>query len=604
MPVGLRGYTQGSKAGVGYSVAWPAGTAAGDMCLVHTGGTYTNLGPQGSGWTPTGHKAFWKILTDTDLAGPLIVNASHVKLQVFSGARGVGRTSTQNGLKVQGVGSYLYVESSRSAASIAPATYRLGVEWRDERGYWQASYALASGAGWAAVPSMGSGTTSYSYELMPASVPSAPILASPAAGATINQAAAQGFSWQHQSAFEQTGYRLRLTTGATVRWVDSSGALQATEQSVTSSAQQATVNASVLTSGAAYTWAVATQDANGWSVYSAERAVNPIAPPSVTSVTVASPAEDLSPEVSWAATAGYGVIEAHQTWIAPAAVTNPEKSGALWTSGVIANTVSPDAAPSTVPWVNGQSLRAWVRVWQSGGVSAIASSDPFTVTWTPPAAPTVTVDVTASPPLVSVTGVASGRAVQIEQRLDGTTWTPLATRTASSSTLPGIPSPLAAIGTPVGVRARQAAIVDGVPMWSAWSAVVTATAAPAGCWVVDDSDRATYLVAHLASEGAREKVQGITASYGLGAASGRVDRTPEAGERGSLVWIVDTQAERDALLAFLDARSVFWIVFPPDDGVALPAKRVARVSPRSWERLAQTTLIPHRHVPLSWVEQV
>ena len=61
-------------------------------------------------------------------------------------------------------------------------------------------------------------------------------------------------------------------------------------------------------------------------------------------------------------------------------------------------------------------------------------------------------------------------------------------------------------------------------------------------------------------------------------------------------------AERDALLAWLDARPVFWIVFPPEDGLATAAKRVARTSPRSWERLAQVA-IPHRHIPMSWVEQ-
>ena len=62
------------------------------------------------------------------------------------------------------------------------------------------------------------------------------------------------------------------------------------------------------------------------------------------------------------------------------------------------------------------------------------------------------------------------------------------------------------------------------------------------------------------------------------------------------------QPDRDALLAWLDAHAVFWIVFPPEDGLATPAKRVARTSPRSWERLAQVA-IPHRLIPMSWVEQ-
>jgi len=69
-----------------------------------------------------------------------------------------------------------------------------------------------------------------------------------------------------------------------------------------------------------------------------------------------------------------------------------------------------------------------------------------------------------------------------------------------------------------------------------------------------------------------------------------------------VVWVSDTATDRDALLAWLDAHAVFWIVFPPEDGLATAAKRVARTTPRSWERLAQVA-IPHRLIPMSWVEQ-
>ena len=601
MAVGLRGYTQGSIANIGTSVSWPAGSAAGDLALVHCGGSYPNNGPQTSGWTPCGHKSHWKILTSTDIATALVVNASHVKLQVFTGAKSIGRTSTQNGLTVQGAGSYLYVESARSASSIAPATYRLGTEWQDENGYYQAAYALASGAGWAAVPSMGSGATSYSYEVLPASAPSAPILTTPDAGASVDQTQTVTFGWEHQSSFAQTGRRVRLTTGPTIRWIDGAGALQTTEQSVATASTAATLNASTLAALAAYTWAVATQDANGWSVYSSERALNPIAPPTVSSVTVSSPAGDLSPAVTWAATAGSGVLTAHQVWICAAADTDPTVAP-LWTSGVLANTVSPDTAPATVAWTNGASLKAWVRVWKTGGVYRTLSSAAFTVSWTPPATPTVTASSATSPPTVTVSGLTAGNTVEVEQRLDGINWSPLTTRVAAGTSIAGIPSPLAATGISVSFRARQATTVDGVLMRSAWSALASITATPAGCYVVDDGDRSVYLDAPMESDGPREIVQSVSVTYGLGASSARVDRTPEAGERGTVVWVTTTAAERDALLAWLDARPVFWLVFPPEDGLATPAKRVARTSPRSWERLVQVA-IPHRHIPMSWVEQ-
>jgi hypothetical protein len=192
--------------------------------------------------------------------------------------------------------------------------------------------------------------------------------------------------------------------------------------------------------------------------------------------------------------------------------------------------------------------------------------------------------------------------VEVEQRLDGVTWTPLTTRVAAGASLAGIPSPLAATGTSVSFRVRQATTVDGVLMQSAWSSVASITATPAGCYVVDDGDRSVYLDASLESDGPREIVQSISVTYGLGASAARVDRTPEAGERGTVVWVTDTATDRDALLAWLDAHTVFWIVFPPEGGFATPAKRVARTTLRSWERLAQVA-IPHRLIPMSWVEQ-
>ncbi|MBK7274954.1 MAG: hypothetical protein IPI13_18055 [Actinomycetales bacterium] len=224
------------------------------------------------------------------------------------------------------------------------------------------------------------------------------------------------------------------------------------------------------------------------------------------------------------------------------------------------------------------------------------------MSWTPPATPTVTASSATTPPTVSVSGLTAGNTVEVEQRLDGINWTPLTTRVAAGTSIAGIPSPLAATGSTVSFRARQATTVDGVLMQSAWSSVASITATPAGCYVVDDGDRSVYLDAPMESDGPREIVQSVSVTYGLGASSARVDRTPEAGERGTVVWVTTTAAERDALLAWLDAHAVFWIVFPPEDGLATAAKRVARTTPRSWERLAQVA-IPHRLIPMSWVEQ-
>jgi small subunit ribosomal protein S2 len=64
------------------------------------------------------------------------------------------------------------------------------------------------------------------------------------------------------------------------------------------------------------------------------------------------------------------VLTAHQVWTCNAADADPTVAP-LWTTGVLSNAVSPDTAPSSTPWVNGASLKAWVTVWQTGGVSQI-----------------------------------------------------------------------------------------------------------------------------------------------------------------------------------------------------------------------------------------
>jgi hypothetical protein len=223
------------------------------------------------------------------------------------------------------------------------------------------------------------------------------------------------------------------------------------------------------------------------------------------------------------------------------------------------------------------------------------------VSWTPPATPTLAVTA-GSPVQVVVSGVTVGNVVQVEQALDGVTWTPLTSRTATATTMT-VSSVLAANGTAVKIRARQGSIVEGVPMTSAWSTEQTVTATPDGCWLVDDADRATALKVSPVTDTRRGIVQGITATYGLGATKARVDSTPQAGERGELVLATDTLVERAELLAWLKDRSVWWIVMCPDDGQPHRPIRAARVSPPEWERLAQTALSSIYHLPVSWVEQ-
>ena len=593
---GLRGFIQGQNAGVGTSLAWPAGTAAGDLAWLYAGGSLPQSGPLSSGWAPVGHKCWWKILDAADVASPLVVTAERVKVAVFFAADRIGATSQQASIKV-GVGDWMVVDASRRSGSCTPdGTYRLGTEWVSVTGNTQATLArAAAGAGTLSVP-VTSGTEAFAYQVVTESLPSAPTLITPTAGQRISAADLPRFAWRHRGGKHLYSI-VEIVGPMGTRTVHSDGTLYGGTWYLEPS--EAITLQAPLAAGS-YTWRARTANHTGEGPWSPSVAFVVDAPPSIGTITVTSPAESLTPRVVATPTAGYGSIEQTRVTIAPAASTDPE-ADVLWTSGVEIGATVDETASAETGWANGQSLRAWVTAWQTGGVSTTSMSAPFTVSWTPTESPTVTLTA-GSPPTVDV-GTATGRRVEVEQHL-GSAWEPLTAVTATGGTVV-VGSPLLASGRPVRVRARQAALVSGVWLWSAWVETLSQTLPPVGCYLVCDADRSSYLLAHLVEESPREWVQGLTASHGLGGGTARVDRTPEAGRSGHMVLRGDTTAEVAAIGAWLAARTTFWYVFPPEgQGMATPQEpiRMRRITPRSTARIAQTALIERRHLPVSWVE--
>lgn len=602
MAVALRGFTQGARINGLATLSWPAGTVAGDLALIHIGGASRApdlASTDGGGWTPCGHKSWFRVLTSADVAltGPA-VTGSHAKLQTFSGAGGVGRTSSQNGITTTVAGGGVWFDGARQSGTVAPSTYRLGTEFTDERGWTQGAYFIAAAsAGWVAVPSASSGAAFYSYEILPLSAPAAPTLLAPLAGATVDQTKPTMFQWQHQSQQPQIGFRLQTfrNSDAWTRYATGSG-LWSDDDTVVISGQQSITMTGVPSGDQ---WRVQTQSAQGWSAWSPWRSWTLREAPTLGPVTVAAPAGDLSPELSWSVTSSWSDPVAHRVRVTLAGASSPDQ-GAIYDSGVLSNAVSPDVIPSSTPWTSGAAMRVWLDVWDNYGLTSQASAT-FTVSWTPPAAPTLTVAV-GDPPVATVTGLSVGSAVQVQQRLDGVTWTPLATRTAAASSM-ALPSPLAMTGGPVAFRARQAGVVDGVTLWSDWTPVQQVVTVPGGCVLVDDADRTVYLRVKVREDTNRGVVQGVTATYGLGATRPRVDYTTPAGEQGTLLIGTNTLAELESLRAWLESRQVWWFLLCPSGGEAHRAMRVARVSPVAWERFAQTSAVAMFDVPVSWVEQ-
>lgn len=615
MAVALRGYTQGAVVAWGASVAWPSGTVAGDLALLHAeGGTtaWSRQGPQVQGWTACGYRCWYKTVDANDLLGPLSVNARHVKLQTFSGAGGVGRTSSQSGVVTSVAGAGVWVDAARPVPTVAPATSRLGAEWVDEVGWSQGAYYLAAPTpGWVALAGVAADAQCYAYEVLPLVPPGAPTLLAPGEGERVLSSGLRDYSWRHESPSPQIGFRLKMSwtdqvSGQPkVAWLGAVGGPpdSTTETSIGSSSQSVSTRPPGVGS---YTWQVATQTASGWGPYSAARTLYADTAPTVSSVTVTATAGSLTPPVDWFAYPGSAagvttVLTGSRVRVTPASSASPEVA-TLYDSGTIAGDVHPRTVPASTPWTNGQSVKAWVTVYQTGGLSATLASAAFAVTWTPPAAPTVSATATTTPPTVTVSGLTAGDPVTIEQRLDGATWTALATRTATGATL-SVQSPLAMTGAPVTFRARRSAVVSGVRVASSWATSGTITASPAGTWLVDDTDATSYLRLELLETRTRVLVESSSVTYGLGASGPRIDYTQPAGWRGEEVVICDTTADRTALLAWLSTHRVWWLVSPPNAGEPQPLIRAARTSPQAYEQWLQSDSSARTDMVISWVEQ-
>jgi hypothetical protein len=273
MPVTVRGAYSGKVSPAGWTtISWPAGTAVGDLAWVHCGGSVSPLGPDSFGWVPTGHKAWWKILSASDLSASLTVSASHVKLVTFTGAGQIGRTSSQSGLTIQTNGSVLLVDGARQSSGMAPATWRQGAEWQDENNWWQAVFTVPCDAGYVSLPGVASGTDCYSYEVQPPSTTyPPPSLIEPAAAAHVDATLPIVLSWESPHKTTPAGvddmYQVKLVTGGTTSWVRADGSLSSTEWSIPMSGSgtlSISLPASTLTANAAYTWSVGTQWVSGW----------------------------------------------------------------------------------------------------------------------------------------------------------------------------------------------------------------------------------------------------------------------------------------------------------------------------------------------------
>ena len=620
MAVALRQYTQMTyQLSESASIAWPTGTAVGDLAVLLIDGGAKRQPVSASGWVSitngTGKVAWCKRVTSTDLASPLAVKGLVTALQTFAGASGLGIARATYGLTITQAGGAVLVFGAAPppATSIDPTGDRLGVA---AQGEWvhQLWWLPRTAAVYTTLSGTDKDVDYYAWEILPLVGPQAPSLASPLAGAQVDAAVAAPFVWLHQSTAsadqEQCKVRIRQwTSGGTGTWyyVKADGTWTTTETALTQATQTVSLNAGVLTTGTLYEWQVATYDSGYWSVYSAEQQLTPAAKPTVDSITPTSTAGDLSPAIAWTATAGAGSLSAWQVRVCASADATSDNP--LWDSLTQSGTATATVAPSTTAWTNGGTYYAWVRVQQSGGLWSAWTKDnaTFAVSWTAPAAPSsvTAANQTSGPLQVTVAGIPTAMGVDLEQSTDGSTWESVVAISAPSATQV-IDIPLAAYGVATQYRARTYQVVEDVRLYSSWTTSAAVASTDTAAYLVDDTDRSEWLAVRISDDSSRTTVQGVAVSYGHGATRARVDRSESMGEAGSTRLSVDTDAARTAVVEWLTTKPVWWLRWYPErSGSTLSdagSTRMALAGPVSTSRLAQV-VITKRHISFQWVEQ-
>jgi hypothetical protein len=277
----------------------------------------------------------------------------------------------------------------------------------------------------------------------------------------------------------------------------------------------------------------------------------------------------------------------------------------MYLTPITAGSSSTTSIP-VLDWTNGSSYKAWVEVQQSGGLWSPWTSGTFTVSWTPPTAPTGVAGLDSRPMQVNVTGVPAGKDVEAQWSVDGgTSWAALGYQVAPGTTA-SFDHPLAPYGVSVLFRARSLEILDGVGIPSSWTVAGSGVVSTdAGSYFV--TDEGSWLAVTVADAGSVEYVQGVQVSYGMGADGARVDRSPVQGSRGSLRLDTATKEASAALVSWITSVEVWAHRAHPetgDDGVVRDAG-VQRMSPAKAVTAARPVqaLIEDRHVSFDWVER-
>ncbi len=532
-------------------------------------------GPRGTGWTYRADNMWWKRLTAADItAGTITVDGRMTALTIFSGARDLGNRSDTRSIYLREAGAGLFTFGwtdwwEPTDTLNTPATGKLGASCKIvASGEWVAHWFKAGttvGNSWLERDYNAAGYRSW--EVRPAAAPGQPTLLTPADGVNVDAALAIPLAWTHSGTMVQQARRVRARAVGSGTWLylDSTGRLVATEQTVTTSDTTAEIDPGELTTGTLAEWSVATMENGTWSAYQATAATfMPQSRPTLT-VTFTTTAEDLTPSGASTPTTYGGAQTAYRTVVLPAATASVSDEVAAvtpWQPGAGTNVTI-----GVQDWTNGGSYKLWWQIEQAGGLMSVwTASTAQTISWTPPAAPSSVTATDGTPLTIAVAGISAGmEGVLLEwaSKLSDD-WEVVAIVT-DPGTSEVIPIPLAPYAVERRYRARVWNEVDGVAIPSAWTTIAAAVATTDKTPRLVTVDGSEWLDVTVASHGAVTPRQGYWVGSGLGAEGAIVERTAVAGYAGTHTLSTDTKAEWEALSDWLTdlSKPQLWWRQPP-----------------------------------------
>lgn len=586
----------------------PSGGQSGDVLVLASTGDWRESAPDGwdlraSRLIMQGLFYFWRsaLWTRRWEAGLSAPSVKYGRLLLLRGVSLPGRTNPASaGIQVVAGGAAVILDVRNPAASWS------GWSWFDASSQITVgSSTLYARVGWGG--SAGGGLVgqnvvspyALTLELLPPPAPSARWVL-PTANAEVSSAGSVDLEWLYQPAQSggtQRAYRLRL---GSQWWNAATGALVASAVDNASSATRLTIPAALFTEGVAVVRQVQVQEAldEKWSELSDAWTFTPVAPPTVSVTQPGNLVDDLSPTVAFTRSTPRGSQIAFRVWI-----TRADGVTVLRDSGVQAGAATSwNFAAESWP-ENALSLLAWVTVQQTGESWSVPVSKAFALSWTEPPAPTISAVPTATGVAVAVVATG-GLTVEVQRLLDGE-WTRVALFVAT-----GGQDRVHDLFTPWGVgvryRANAATLLEGQRLVSSWVLSETVASVDMGAAVASALDPArTWLRLPLRTDEGEQPIQGRSIMRGLGAAASRGDFAEQQGWSGQSVFLTESRAERDWLLALVTAGEPLLLRLPTEresDGTVRPgAVRTILVSDDpAAQRVAQSP-VTLRDFPISWV---